>query len=53
MNSFHVIRFLSTDILKIVDEIYGEDPTLSMVYVSKKLNVNDKTVARAVRDLGM
>ena len=39
--------------MKTIDEIYGEDPSLSMVHVSKKMGVNERTIRRAVRDLGM
>ena len=39
--------------MKIVDEMYGTDPTLSMVHVAKVLKVGTTTVAKAIKDLGM
>ena len=43
----------TSEFLKMIDELYGEDPTLSMVHVSKKVGVNERTIRRAIRDLGM
>ena len=43
----------TSEFLKTIDELYGEDPTLSMVHVSKKVGVNERTIRRAIRDLGM
>ena len=53
------INSLTSELLGIVDAMYGGDPTLSMVHVAKKLRVERQlpvgrhTVARAIRDLGM
>ena len=43
----------TSDFLRIVDAMYGEDPTLSMVHVAKELEVGYTTVAQAIKDLGM
>ena len=51
LNMISTLRTLG--FLKMVDELYGEDPSLSMVHVSKVFGVNERTIRRAVRDLGM
>ena len=43
----------TSDFLKTIDEIYGEDPTVSMVRVSKQVGVNERTIRRTLRDLGL
>ena len=46
-------QFPASELLKIIDEMYGEDPTLSMVHVAKVLGVGYTTVGQAIKDLGM
>ena len=46
-------RKITPAFLKTIDEIYGEDPTLSMVHVSKMMKVDERTIANAIKKLGM
>ena len=53
------LTLLTLDLLTIIDTMYGEDPTISMVHVAKELRVQDLarvtrwTIANAIKQLGM